>query len=253
MIQVRSWSAVMLVAVLGVATASAQTIRSPGFDRGNRFEGLVSLPIAGSDRPALDLISFTGAFETFSEGVDLRVRFFLPASIATAQVVAQELSQDRFYWMESKSQKWTPGTWSVFGPWPTRDVIVPKEVAPSNIGVVVFLDNTVEGRASVAPAFVEHSAGAATMTRYRVQLRPVRTTLSAVTYRLERIESDRAALVETKRLVVERPNGRPFRIELDSAALPEARYRLTVVGDIKNDSVVKVTRQYEFEHRTLPH
>jgi len=240
-----------LVALLSSLQSSAQGVRSPQHERANRFEGLVGLPISGPNRPGLDLISFTGFFESFTGNVDLRIGFFLPSQ-APVQIVAQELAEDRFYRMESKPGDWAPNEWSVFGPWPTGDVIIPDKVRPSNIGVVVHLDNRPEGRSLIAPAFVHQSTVAANLTRYRAQLRPVRTTLSAVDYTLERVEAERLVTVTKARLAVERPERQPFRVDLDATSLAEGRFLLSVVGHIKNDSTLKVNRQYEFEHRRLP-
>jgi hypothetical protein len=249
--RVRRLTSLIVLVFVSAKIEGSQAINIARFDRGNRYEGLVDIPIAGSDRPALDLISFTGFFEPFTAGDSLRVRFFLPVPSSAVRIVAQELSEDRFYRMESKAQVWAPNTWAVFAPWPTGDVIGPGMVLPSNIGVVVFLDDRPAGQAFVAPAFVERAA-AAEITRYRLQLRPVRATLSAVSHTLERIESTRMVPVAMDRSTVERPDHRPFRIELDAASLPEGRYRLTIVGEVKNESALKVTRQYEFEHRRLP-
>jgi hypothetical protein len=220
-------------------------------DRDNRFEGLLRVPISGTDRPALDLVSFVGFFEPFQDRVILRVRFFLPAPYTHAKIVAQELTPDRFYRMESKPSEWTTDAWSVFSPWPASDVIIAEKVRPTNIGVVVSVEDATSGAAFVAPAFVEHS-GAAKLWRYTAQLRPVRTTLSAVDYRLERVAPQGLALVKSDTMAVERPEQRPFRIELDASALADGRFRLTVVGHVKNNSTLKVTRQYDFEHRRLP-
>ena len=241
-----------LIVLAGSLPSAAQGVRSPEFERANRFEGLVGLPISGPNRPAVDLTSFTGFFQPFTGSVDLQIEFFLPPSQAKVQIVAQELRQDLFYRMESKPRTWVPNTWAVFGPWSTGDVIVPGKVQPSNIGVVVQLGDGPEGRTLVAPAFVHQSTVAASLTGYRVQLRPVRTTLSAVDYTLERIETDRLVGVAKERVAVERPERRSFPIDLDAAALAEGRYLLTVIGYVKNSSSLKITRQYEFEHRRLP-
>ena len=232
--------------------ARAQGVRTPQFEHSNRFEGLVGLPIAVPNRPALDLTSFTGFFEPFTGSVDLQIAFFLPPSRSQAQIVVQELTQNLFYRMESKPRTWVPDMWAAFGPWPTGDVIIPGKVQPSNIGVVVHLDEGPEGKAFVAPAFVHENKVAATLTGYRVQLRPVRTTLSAVDYTLERVEADRLASIVKERVEVERPERRSFRIDLDATKLAEGRYLLTVTGHIKNSTTQKITRQDQFEHRRLP-
>lgn len=233
-----------------VCSTIARTQELPDF--GNRLEGLVSLPIGGPDRPAIDLVSFTGFFEPFRDPVDLRVSFFVPSSHRQVRIVAQELAQDRFYRMESKPADWPSNAWAVFGPWPSGDVIIPRMVRPSNIGVVVHLDDGPEGRTVIAPAIVEHRKRAATLTTYRVQLRPIRTTFSAVDYTFGRIDAGDVPPGKPTTLAGERPERRPFRIDLDAASLAEGRYLLTVVGYVKNSSTLRVTRQYEFEHRRLP-
>jgi hypothetical protein len=245
-------AACLIALAIGPRLLAAQGVRDARFERSNRYEGLVGLPISGANRPALDLISFTGFFEPFTGNVDLQIAFFLPSAQSQVHIVVQELTQDLFYRMESKPQAWVPNTWSTFGPWPTGDVIIPGNVRPTNIGVVVHLDDRPEGRSFIAPAFVQENKLAPSLTNYRVQLRPVRTTLSAVDYTLERVEADRLVSVLKQRVAVERPERRPFRIDLDATKLVEARHLLTVTGYVKNSSTERITRQYEFEHRRLP-
>ncbi len=47
-------------------------------DRGNRFEGLIEIPVG---RPQLELLSFLGSKESYTENVDLRIRFFVPPMV----------------------------------------------------------------------------------------------------------------------------------------------------------------------------
>jgi hypothetical protein len=56
-------------------------------DRGNRYEGSVRVPVGNPD---MELLSFVGLLEPFPEGVNLRVRFFLPTQ-AVPFISAQEL------------------------------------------------------------------------------------------------------------------------------------------------------------------
>ena len=238
------------IAVSAGGGGLAQNLRSPTFDQGNRYEGLVGLPISGAPGPVLELISFTGSFPTFTGAVDLQVRFFVPSTPKPPiRIVAQELTHDLFYRMESKAASWQPNSWATFGPWPTAAVIVPQKVRTSNLGVIVRLDDEPEGRARVAPAFVHQGTAPGDVTRYRWQFRPLRATLSAVEYVCERFGDTGTTSVLKNRVNVERPAGAPFRIDLDVATWSDGAYRLTVVGHVKNDSSVKITRQYDFEHR----
>jgi hypothetical protein len=242
----------LLAAIVHSRVVLAQGVRVPQFERSNRFEGLVGLPIGLPNRASLDLISFTGSFEPFTGPVDLRIAFFLPPARTQVQIVVQELTQDLFYRMESKPRTWVPDTWSEFGPWPTGDVIIPGKVRPTNLGVVVRLDDGPEGRTFVAPAFVHQAAQAPSLVSYRVQLRPVRATFSVVEHTLEQVAGARLTMVARGEPKVERPERQPFRIDVDASKLAEGRYVLTVTGHVKNSTTQTVTRQYEFEHRRLP-
>ena len=244
------WRCACLMLLCGSAVFTAQDFKSAKYEFVNRYEGLLDLPIAGPDRPGLDLVSFVGSFEPFSSNVDLVVDFFLPPA-AQPRLVAQELAADRFYRMEAKPGGWTPGIWHRFGPWPAGDVILPRRVRTANIGVLIRLDEKPEGTQFIAPAFVHHSPASPALTRYRAQLRPVRATLGAVDYTLERIDHDRLVTVVRESRPGERIEGEPFRVDVDASSLEEGRFRLTVVGYVRN-STQRIPRQYEFEHRRLP-
>ena len=80
----------------------------------------------------------------------------------------------------------------------------------------------------------------------------MRATFSLVEHTLERMEGGRLTTVAKGEPKVERPERQPFRIDVDASTLAEGAYVLTVTGHVKNSTTLKVTRQYEFEHRRLP-
>jgi len=79
-------------------------------------------------------------FESFPRNANLNVRFFLPkladSSNKDIVVEAVELQDSVHYLMRSKDAPSKEGTWNVFGPWPTKDVIDKQDIGARNLGVL---------------------------------------------------------------------------------------------------------------------
>ena len=111
-------------------------------DFGNRLEGTTLESHGGED---LTLLGIERTFEKFPRNTNLTVRFYLPRRTTIASgntsaarrvsVEASEKEDFEHYFMQSTQSNWTDGEWNAFGPWPTKDVIDPLNLDPSNIAV----------------------------------------------------------------------------------------------------------------------
>jgi hypothetical protein len=87
------------------------------------------------------LIAIHRNFQLFPRNANLSVRFFLPQLAGDPAkkvfVEAVELQDSFHYFMQVNSSiRWKDGTWNVFAPWPTRDVIDPLGLESKNVGVL---------------------------------------------------------------------------------------------------------------------
>ena len=135
-------------------------------DYGNRVEGTLNRGLTESE---VELVSFTGSPITYSMNTPSNLEVWFFGSATGMTIRAKELSPRLFYSMESKPGKWTDGTWNSFGPWPTKDKLIPVGVQANNLGIVVWLD---EATGRVAPAFAGTPPSSASPVRYTVVLRP---------------------------------------------------------------------------------
>lgn len=103
-------------------------------DFGNRVEGTDVELHGGED---LTLLGVHRSFELFAKNSTLQVRFYLPRAVSTkVSVEGREIVDTRHYLMRSKQANWKEGDWNNFTPWPTKDVIDPLGLDPSNIAVL---------------------------------------------------------------------------------------------------------------------
>jgi hypothetical protein len=211
-------------------------------DRGNRFEGLISVP-AGA--PDLELLSFVGNFEPFEGSATLRVLFYLPAEMPVV-VECRELREQKQYWMESKPQSWRTGAWNEFGPWSTTDVIAREGIPSDNLGVVVRPGGQLwPGR--IVPALVYHQHRPKSVNRYSLYIRP-NTTLRTVQYSAERPSGNKATELARGTLGGEKIAGEPFLVELDFTGVRSGPVRLIINGTFKNRTGGPV-REFVFFHQ----
>jgi hypothetical protein len=127
--------AVLPVAAVGILTASIQIQGMQSF--ANRREGTNIHKDALED---FTLIGLHRNFEKFEPKSTLNVSFFLPQTRNADRKVfvrASELRDSCHYFMTANtSPHWKSGTWNIFGPWPTADVIDQLSLSADNIGVL---------------------------------------------------------------------------------------------------------------------
>ena len=208
-------------------------------DRGNRYEGLVSI---STGNPDLEVLSFTGFFEPFRGNVDLKMKFFMPFS-ANPFIIAHELDDQRQYWMEVKSAAWRSGTWNEFSPWPTNDVIA-KEVIPwDNIGVLIKLN----AGNQLAPAFVYHRYLPDRVQQYSFYLRSNRN-LKNVRLTLEGTNTASKRTTQTLNLGKQAASV-PFSAHLNLNGFKEGMVRVIITRELRDSPQSLPVREYVFYHK----
>ena len=155
-----------LLATLASSVACPGLAHAELTDFGNRLEGTLN---RGFTENEVELVAFTGSPINYSLNTPANLEVWFFGSAAGVTIRAKELSPRLFYSMESKPGKWTDGVWNRFGPWPTKDKLIPVGVPANNLGVVVWID---ESAGRVAPAFAGPPPSAAAPVRYTVVLRP---------------------------------------------------------------------------------
>jgi len=189
----------------------------------NRYEGLVDMHTADAD---FELLSFTAAMPPFSGSVNLRVKFFSPEQTSVV-VYAREVEVQRQYWMESRPITAVPMTWTEFGPWPTRDVLIPEGVDPDNLGVTVRPVQT--GSFDFLPAVVSFS-GAQLPTEilsYRVFIRS-KFDLRQVSWDVVTVDRGGSRTGDTS--PIRRVAGVPFPLDVAVPALHDGPAQLVLKG-----------------------
>ncbi len=214
----------MLVLLLAATAAAQEQSRrwKRHNDRGNRWEGRIEIPVG---RPSIEVLSLFGFRESYAEGEELAVRFFVPGN-GDVTLQARELEERVQYFMQAKDQDWTAGEWNTFGPWPTRVVLKREGVPAGNLAVLIRL---VEGEGegeqeTLLPAFVYHSQEPEILESYRLHVR-TGSDLSKLVYRLYREDEE---LLQGKLVDVDALEA--FAIELEAAGLPAGRLRLELEG-----------------------
>jgi hypothetical protein len=89
------------------------------------------------------LIGLHRNFRKFEPKSTLNVGFFLPQPNGNSErkifVEATELRDSCHYFMTANiSPQWKSGSWNIFGPWPTADVIDQLSLSADNIGVLAW-------------------------------------------------------------------------------------------------------------------
>ncbi len=108
----------------------------------NRFEGSYQ----NQGNTDLDIIGVLRSPISFNSPSTLSVKLFFPTTgLATDKVLveAQEITQSRNYFMQSKSFSVRTADWNAFTPWPSSDVIDSLGVAPQNLAVTAsYIDQS---------------------------------------------------------------------------------------------------------------
>ena len=204
-------------------------------DKGNRFEGLVSI---STGNPDLEVLSFTGFFERFNRNVNLRVRFFLP-SLSSLSITAQEIEDQKQYLMVAKPQAWSPGVWNEFSPWPT-DVVLREGISSDNVGVLITLAQS----SQLAPAFVYYSRTPNVVDSYTMYLRSNRNLRRV---KLSLYGTDHST-VRSWALGQQSANV-PFPVNLDTRGFPEGTIRLVIERELSGVPQKPPIREYSFYHK----
>jgi hypothetical protein len=134
-------SCIALSALATILSASDTIEGMKPFD--NRVEG-TAVELHGDED--ITLLGIDGSFEHFPKNSTLQVQFYLPGMAepsAKIFVEAREIVDTKHYLMQSKRTSWNTGSWNIFTPWPTKDVIDPLGLDPGNIAVLAgYRDGT---------------------------------------------------------------------------------------------------------------
>ncbi len=213
-------------------------------DRGNRYEGLISV-ITGN--PDLEVLSFTGSRQNFDPGqnVNLKVKFYLPAE-APISITAQETEDQKQYWMEAKPRAWRAGAWNEFSPWPTGDVILKEEIPSDKLGVLVRMEGGA-GTTQLIPALVYHSNAPTSVSTYTLVLRTNRN-LNHVYLTL--YGNAKGGQPNPERLTLARQTANvAFNVEIPAWKFNEGPMRLVVERELRNSTEKLPQREFTFYHK----
>ena len=223
--------ALSAVALSAVAQEDAGDRWARRNDRGNRYEGRREIPVS---RPDFELISFLGHQEDYEVDVELRVGFFVPEA-GGATIYAQELRDEKQYWMESKPGDWQVGGWNEFGPWPTREVLDEEQIAAWDFGLYVEVEAAAGSQDAIhlAPAVLYHSEVPDRLEVYTLCLRP-NWDLKRLEVSVSPADGGGGEVILRDRVLHQMPVGEPIQLDLDAAGLPDATWlRLEAVGGIR--------------------
>jgi len=201
---------------------------------GNRFEGSYQNQ-ANTD---LDIIGVLRSPILFNSPSTLSVKFFLPATgLATAKVLveAQEITQSRNYFMQSKSFPVRTTEWNAFSPWPTTDVIDTLGVAPQNLAVTTsYIDQS--GTRVYLPADVNIGV-AHPLNTYIIQFR----TAWSIHSLDEKLTASDGTSIPLKTIecsadpsCVLYDAGTSHAMSLDMSNQPDGFYNLQLIGHVPN-------------------
>lgn len=159
--------------VIAIATAlcgqSIDWFQDTHHDFGNRWEGLFG---ENQGSPAWELRSFLASVEPYSmrSNVDLRIKYYVPDS-TEAFIRAQVIHRTRSYLMEPKPNALKNNRgWRDFIGWSTKDILIPKRIASTDLGVLIRLGADSEAVNQFAPAIVYYSATPEPIKTYRFDL-----------------------------------------------------------------------------------
>jgi len=247
----------LLCAIAGAWTT--QGWKTTTTERDNRYEGYIAEPSAN---PEWELLSFTAGRPSIPAGSAIRVAFYLAPRLAafasSTTVVARELEDLEHYRMESKPRAWREG-WNVFEPWKSADVIDRRPEVRGNLGVTVYPEPGRATATEVLPALMVLSPGAidAPITSYEAVVRSSRT-VSAIVWRLDRIEGASAVRVSEQRVPGDFIRQEPIHLDVKVPST-EGQYRLLICATPRlvlpeqsaataNCSDNDIERYYTFAH-----
>ena len=207
-------------------------------DKGNRYEGLISI-LTGN--PDLEVLALTGFFEPFKGKVNLKIKFFLPVS-ANPSITAHEIEEQRQYWMEVKPKKWQTGSWNEVNPWPTGDVITREAIPWDNIAVLIRLNDSDQ----LIPAFVYNRRTPNRVQKYTLYLRSNRD-LKIVRFTLSGDNS--GSKPKSSSLVLGKQSANvPFAAHLDLSGFNDGWIRVMIERELRDSPQKLPVREYAFYH-----
>lgn len=209
-------------------------------DFGNRREGRNVHLDALND---FTLIGIHKSFELFPRNANLNVRFFIPQSPAGKNIFVQavELQDSLHYFMEAKnSGQWKDGSWNIFRPWPTKDVIDRLDLQARNMGVLAGY-RTGNNRTVYLPVDVYQSEKPLAKTTYTVYFVTGQDLHSLeITVGNARGAPVKVQLPELKckfnANCILYAAGSTQSFDLDLSLLPEGEYHLNLVGHVPRTS-----------------
>jgi hypothetical protein len=214
----------VLVLVVTVSLVPQGVPWPPGADKGNRYEAFVDAFKSSTD---FQLLSFLASPIVSGDTPEiLRIAFYSPTK-ATAIVSGRELGDLRQYRLESKPIAAVQGWGNEFS-WPSRDVVGPARLGPTDLGFTVTLSQA--GRATrFAPAVFVQSPGAPKPGIYTAIVKP-RYTLKSLTYSIVQ----RTAGIESTVRTADAPGtfsaGDPSEVRIDVSGLGEGEALLRFTG-----------------------
>jgi hypothetical protein len=216
-------------------------------DRGDRYEGIRSKPVAGDD---IELISVRaepvgGAARELPQR--MRLTFFLPED-TNVHVTVRELDYRYYYWLDQvrPPRAWRPGRNNSFH-WPTREVLAwlfGRGLRPGELGAVVRLagSGAPSARERVAPAVLSADDAPVALASYLFTFKtnfPARLGCT-----LYRGEANKTLWSKTFRRV---SAGRPFTCRVPVGSLASGEFRLEVDG-YSLDTNAPVWQEVRFFH-----
>ncbi|HEY6350218.1 MAG TPA: hypothetical protein VI636_12495 [Candidatus Angelobacter sp.] len=192
------------------------------------------------------LVAVHRNFNRFSPNAKLKVRFFLPklngAQGRTVSMRAVELQDSSHYFMEAKeSVQWKDGEWNFFTPWPTRDVIDPLGLSPTNIGVLAQY-RVRNHLPIVLPVDVYQKDTELTRSAYTFyfmsnkDLQSLDVSVSDAAGKAMLIQVPQLRCPKAHNLeCVKYAAGNTYPFDLDLSSLPEGEYHVKLVGHVLRD------------------
>ena len=218
-------------------------------NRGNRNEGVRSLPVSGY---TIELLSFRVLYE---EPLALgglpsqyRVRFSLDKQ-APAYLVVREIDNKHSYWLDNVKPKapWTSGFNNEFA-WPTADVISHiSDLKLYDLGVTVRVGNSTPAAIErVAPAILYHSITPASIAGYEFAFKT--NVTAGLEFRIEKSDGIAPKAAAVPRALRKWSYGVPFRVKWDASNADPGKYQLKVVGRVLENNET-FTQDVEFMHQ----
>ncbi len=212
-------------------------------DRGNRWEGIASHPVSGSD---IELLSAMANHREQWQPLPARckVKFYLQNATKVALKV-QELRPKHFYKMDRAIPKpaWQQG-FNEFQ-WPTDAVIKPLHLNIAKLGAVARLEATSRKAEHVAPVLIYHTSVPTKINGYRFAFKVGGSAkLSYAIYQ----DKSRKPLLEQK--LGKQSVGTPFVISWNSNTATAGLYKLVVKGYFLN-GFRRIRQDVHFYHQPL--